>query len=204
MDTASHPDIAIVNGTVLPMAGQPPISDGVVTVRGDVVDEVGPAGDVDWSGAKRVIDARGGAIIPGLVNSHTHNASNMLLRSLDEDVELWAWLRSMWALKQNFDPETLYWASLCGLVEMARSGITCFNEHFDAYAVEPEVQALHKIPLRATLGYGFADRGVYETITGWSWKTLENFGEKVAAHHLTEGGRVHVALSPHAVYSVGA
>ena len=38
-------------------------------------------------------------------------------------------------------------------------------EEFDAYAVEPEIEALHEIPLRATLGYGFADRGIYAD--GW-------------------------------------
>ena len=70
----------------------------------------------------------------------------------------------MWKLKRNFDEETLYWASLMGLVEMARSGITCFNEHFDAYRVEPQLEALKKVPLRATLGYGLADRGLYAPI----------------------------------------
>lgn len=186
------------------MNNQAPIPDGVVTFSGGVIDRIGTAGSVDVSGAGRIIDARGGAIMPGFINSHTHNASNMLLRGLDEDAELWSWLESMWKLKQNFDPETLYWASLCGLIEMVRSGITCFNEHFDAYAVEPEVEALKIIPLRATLGYGFADRGIYEPISEWSWKALENFGEKVARHHMSADGRIQVALSPHAPYSVGA
>ncbi|MCC3293933.1 amidohydrolase [Arthrobacter sp. zg-Y411] len=197
-------DVAVINGYVLPMNNRAPIPDGVVTFSGGVIDRIGTAGSVDVSGAGRIIDARGGAIMPGFINSHTHNASNMLLRGLDEDAELWSWLESMWKLKQNFDPETLYWASLCGLIEMVRSGITCFNEHFDAYAVEPEVEALKIIPLRATLGYGFADRGIYEPISEWSWKALENFGEKVARHHMSADGRIQVALSPHAPYSVGA
>jgi len=204
MEATRHPDMAIVNGHILPMNRKEPIDDGVVTVRDGLIDQVGTAAEIDWSGASRVIDARGGAVMPGLINSHMHNASNMLLRSQDEDAELWAWLRSMWKLKQNFDHETLYWASLCGLIEMVRSGITSFNEHFDAYAVEPEVEALKLIPLRATLGYGFADRGVYAPIADWSWSALERFGEKVDMHHLTADGRIHVALSPHAPYSVGA
>ena len=71
----------------------------------------------------------------------------MLLRGLLEDVQLFEWLSTMWRLKRNFDAETLYWANLMGLVEMARSGITCFNEHFDAYHVEPQIEALKKIPV---------------------------------------------------------
>lgn len=205
MNNAIKPaDIAIVNGYVLPMNNQPPIANGALTITDGCISDIGPADAVAIRGAKRVIDARGGAIMPGLVNCHTHNASNMLLRSLLEDVELFEWLETMWRLKRNFDPETLYWASLCGLMEMVRGGITCFNEHFDAYAVEPEVEALKALPLRATLGYGFADRGLYASITDWSWQALAHFDQKVARHHNTMGGRLQVALSPHAPYSCGA
>lgn len=197
-----HFDLTIINAHILP-GGTEEIAAGYLGVTDGVIAAIGSYNAESPVTADRVIDAKGGALIPGFVNSHTHNASNMLLRSFNEDVELWDWLTSMWRLKSNFDNETLYWASMCGLIEMARGGITSFNEHFDAYAVEPEVAALKDIPLRATLGYGFADRGVYESIEPWSWRTLENFGEKVAKHHNTANGRVHVALSPHAPYSVG-
>jgi 5-methylthioadenosine/S-adenosylhomocysteine deaminase len=79
-----------------------------------------------------------------------------------------------------------------------------FNEHFDAYAVEPQIEALKKVPLRATLGYGFADRGVYVSITDWSWKTLHEFGDLAARYHDTRDGLLRVGLSPHAPYSCGA
>lgn len=197
-------DIAIVNGYLMPMNNRPPIAGGSLTISDGRIHQLGTSEEVDVRNAKRVIDARGGAIMPGLINSHTHNASNMLLRSLLEDVELFEWLETMWKLKRNFDPDTLYWASLCGLIEMIRGGITCFNEHFDAYAVEPEVEALNVLPLRATLGYGFADRGLYASITEWSWQTLEHFDHKIARHHNTMDGRLQVALSPHAPYSCGA
>lgn len=203
--TETNPvDLAIINAQVLTMTGSEPINNAIVAVNEGRIVSVGAANDSSQPEARRIIDARGGAVLPGLINCHTHIGSNMLLRSLDEDVELWAWLRSMWALKKNFDDETLYWASLCGLVEMTRAGITCFNEHFDAYAVEPEVRALQQVPLRATLGYGLADRGVYQSIAPWSWAALENFGDKVSRYHGASDGRLQVALSPHAPYSVGA
>lgn len=196
-------DIVITGGTVLPMGGAAPIPDGVVAIAGNRIAAVGPAGSVDTAGAGKVIDASLSAVMPGFCDSHTHIASNMLLRGLLEDVRLFEWLSTMWKLKRNFDPETLYWASLCGLVEMVKSGITSFNEHFDAYAVEPEIEALKEIPLRATLGYGFADRGLYAPITDWSWKTLHSFGDLVARHHGSQGGRLQIGLSPHAPYSCG-
>jgi 5-methylthioadenosine/S-adenosylhomocysteine deaminase len=199
----SIPDIAIINATILPMGGAKKIENGSLTISGDSITAVGPAASVSTAGAKKLIDANDRVVMPGFVNCHTHIASNMLLRGLLEDVQLFEWLQTMWQLKRNFDEETLYWASLMGLVEMAKSGITTFNEHFDAYRVEPQIAALCKMPLRATLGYGFADRGLYAPITDWSWKTLHRFGDKVSLHHRTRNDRVHVALSPHAPYSCG-
>jgi 5-methylthioadenosine/S-adenosylhomocysteine deaminase len=196
-------DIAIVNGTILPMHGEKPIERGALTISGNRILALGPADTVDIAGARRLIDADLCAVLPGLVNCHTHVASNMLLRGLLEDVQLFEWLSTMWRMKSNFDPETLYWANLAGLVEMARGGITCFNEHFDAYDVAPQIRALETIPVRATLGYGFADRGIYQPITDWSWRTLHGFADLVATQHGTQDGRLRIALSPHACYSVG-
>ena len=197
-------DIVIVNGTILPMGGGKTIRNGVLKIIGDTIIELGSANHIDVSTGKKRIDARGAVVMPGFVNCHTHIASNMLLRGLLEDVQLFEWLSTMWKLKRNFDEETLYCASLMGLVEMARSGITCFNEHFDAYRVEPQLEALKKVPLRATLGYGFADRGLYAPITDWSWKALDGFSDRVKRHHRSGDGRIHLALSPHAPYSCSA
>jgi 5-methylthioadenosine/S-adenosylhomocysteine deaminase len=127
-------DIVIVNGTILPMGGGKTIRNGVLKIIGDTIAELGSANNFDIATGKKRIDAKGAVVMPGFVNCHTHIASNMLLRGLLEDVQLFEWLSTMWKLKRNFDEETLYCASLMGLVEMARSGITCFNEHFDAYA----------------------------------------------------------------------
>lgn len=197
-------DLVLTNGVVMPMNGGAVVRDGAVAIDGDSISAVGPASSIDTRGAKRVIDVRGRVIMPGFSNSHTHIASNVLLRGLLEDVRLFEWLETMWKLKQNFDHETLYWASLCGDLEMLKAGITSFNEHFDAYDVEPQIEALKEIPLRATLGYGFADRGLYAPRTEYSLRTMANFAEIVSRHHRTNDDLLHIALSPHAVYSCGA
>ncbi len=191
-------DLAIVGGTVVPGTGEAPTDATVVVTDGVVTALASPGEPVS---AQRTIDASGSAVLPGFVDSHTHIASNMLLRGLLEDVELFEWLDTMWKLKQNFDHDTQYWASMCGLVEMARSGITCFNEHFDAYSVTPQVRALDEIPLRATLGYGFADGGVYADVAEWSWSAIEDFDAATAGAASIDGDRVRLALSPHAPYS---
>lgn len=196
-----HPtalDLAITGGTVVTSDGGAPRAATVAIAGGRVEALLEPQ---DTFVAARVIDARSCAVLPGFVDCHTHIASNMLLRGLLEDVELFTWLATMWKLKQNFDHETLYWASMCGLIEMAKAGITCFNEHFDAYAVTPQVRALNEVALKATLGYGFADGGVYADVKGWSWAALANFGAATAGAADIDGDRVRLALSPHAPYS---
>ncbi|HXY44713.1 MAG TPA: amidohydrolase [Acidimicrobiales bacterium] len=197
-------DLVITGGTVLPMGGMPAVEDGFVAIEAGEIVAVGRADDPARPGGRRLIEAGGGVIMPGFVNPHTHIGSNMLLRGLDEDESLFEWLESMWRLKRNFDHETLYWASIAGLIEMVRAGFTCFNEHFDAYALQPQLEALEVVPLRATLGYGLADRGLYESIADWSWETIGRFGEIVAAHDEANDGRVRLALAPHATYSCGA
>lgn len=194
-------DLAITGGEVLTMGAQGTVAEGTVLVRGQRILAVGATDELpSWRAAQR-LDASDRVVLPGFSNCHTHVGSNVLLRGLNEDAKLFEWLAAMWRLKQNFDHETLRLASLAGLAEMALAGITSFNEHFDAYAVSPEISALHDIPLRATLGYGFADTGLYADITDWSYAALDRFGDIVAEHHGTQANRLRVALSPHATYS---
>lgn len=197
-DETSRVDLAITGGTVVTSTDTDPTA-ATVLITGSLVTAIVEPG-ASFT-ATRTIDASGSVVIPGFVDCHTHIASNMLLRGLLEDVELFEWLDTMWTLKQNFDHETQYWASMCGLVEMAKSGITCFNEHFDGYSVTPQVRALGDIGLKATLGYGLADRGVYAAATDWSWAALNDFDAATVGAADIDGDRVRLALSPHAVYS---
>lgn len=174
---------------------------GTVLVSGQRIVAVGPEAELAPYEARKTLDASDRVIMPGFANCHTHIGSNVLLRGLNEDAKLFEWLQSMWRLKQNFDHETLRLASLAGLAEMALAGTTSFNEHFDAYSVSPEIAALETVPLRATLGYGFADIGLYADVAEWSYAALDRFGETVARYHNTLDERLRVALSPHATYS---
>jgi 5-methylthioadenosine/S-adenosylhomocysteine deaminase len=194
-------DLAVTGGEILTMGEQGTVPVGTVLILGNRIIEVGREEDVGPYRATHTLDISDRVLMPGFSNCHTHIGSNVLLRGLNEDAKLFEWLQSMWRLKQNFDHETLRLASLAGLAEMALSGITSFNEHFDAYSVSPQTAALETIPLRATLGYGFADLGLYGSIADWSYATLDRFEQIVTAHHGKMNGRLRVALSPHATYS---
>lgn len=78
----SVPDDALIisNGTVIDGTGAPPIADGVVVVQGDRIVTVGEAAAFEIPQSARVVDAGGGTIMPGVVNSHTHGTADPAVR----------------------------------------------------------------------------------------------------------------------------
>src|SRR5467141_3069614 len=71
------------------------------------------------------------ALIPGLVNLHTH-AAMTLMRGLADDLPLMTWLRDhIWpAETRHVSPEFVYDGTLLACAEMLRGGVTCFNEMY--------------------------------------------------------------------------
>ena len=69
------PDNALIltNGTVITGTGADPIPDGTVVIGGDRILAVGPATDFRIPQGAQVIDAGGGTILPGIINSHVHH-----------------------------------------------------------------------------------------------------------------------------------
>ena len=86
-------DTLLVNGLVVTMnALGNLIPQGAVAVRGRDIVAVGRSEDVaaNWD-APQVVDCGGAAILPGLINLHTH-APMSLLRGLADDLRIMAWL----------------------------------------------------------------------------------------------------------------
>ena len=63
--------IAIVGATLVDGTGAEPVDNAAVVIRGDRIEAVGAAGEVDVSGAT-VLDASGQVVMPGLVDLHNH------------------------------------------------------------------------------------------------------------------------------------
>jgi imidazolonepropionase-like amidohydrolase len=65
---------ALVNGTLIDGTGAPPLADAAVVVRGDRIVDVGPRSAVNITADAKVVDVGGGAILPGFINAHVHEA----------------------------------------------------------------------------------------------------------------------------------
>ncbi len=143
----------LAHGTVLPMEdGAPVIPDGAVAFAGDSIVAVGAAGDV-LAGHRdaEAIDCTGCAVMPGLVNGHTH-VPMTLLRGLADDLRLDVWLIGyVMPVERRFvTPEFVRLGTLLGCAEMIRSGVTAF---VDMYYFEEEVaRATAEAGMRAVVG----------------------------------------------------
>jgi 5-methylthioadenosine/S-adenosylhomocysteine deaminase len=144
-------DILIDNGWVLtqnPTGASYP--EGFVAIAGDRIAAVGPAHEAASWHAERHVDARGGLILPGLVNAHTH-AAMTCFRGLADDLPLMNWLNDhIFPAESRLKAEHVHLGTLLACAEMLLSGTTCFC---DMYLFEDAVaEAAHAAGMRAVVG----------------------------------------------------
>ena len=103
-----------------------------VVVRDGKIEAVLPAAQAGtrFAGYER-IELAEHALIPGLVNAHTH-AAMTLMRGLADDLPLMKWLEEhIWpAEKRHVSAEFVRDGTLAACAEMLRGGITCFNDMY--------------------------------------------------------------------------
>ena len=91
------------------------------------------------------------ALMPGLINAHTH-ASMSLLRGLADDLPLMTWLNEhIWPAEQKWiNEEFIADGTRLAVAEMLRGGITCFNDMYFFPDVTARVAA--EAGMRAVVG----------------------------------------------------
>jgi len=104
-----------------------------------------------------VFDARNFILLPGFVNTHTHLAMT-LFRGTGDDMPLHKWLEErIWPLEANLTTKDCYWGNMLGIVEMIRTGTTCFNDMY--FHMDTAVQAIKESGMRACITQGMLDLG---------------------------------------------
>ena len=152
--TSEEPvDLFIKNGLVVTMDDRLSIyQPGALAIRGDSIVAVGREEDLAPLAlkAKEILDAGGGAVLPGLINTHTH-AAMTLLRGLADDLPLMDWLENhIFPAERRLTGEWVYWGTLLACAEMILSGTTTFC---DMYLFEAEVaRAAREAGMRALVG----------------------------------------------------
>lgn len=174
------------------------LEDHAVALAGDAIVEILPiaAAREKHANAKRT-PLPEHALIPGLVNAHTHNAMT-LMRGLADDLPLMTWLQQhVWPAEARvMGPEFVRDGVELAIAEMLRGGTTCCNENY----FFPDVQAATYLRhgFRAVVGLPFI-----EFPSAWAKSRDEYFDKNLAVHDEFKGERlVSTALAPHAPYTV--
>lgn len=76
--------VYLINGTLIDGTGREPISDAIVAIRSGRILAVGRRGEIPMPSQADTLDAKGGFILPGFINSHVHNAFNQ------NNLRIWA------------------------------------------------------------------------------------------------------------------
>jgi 5-methylthioadenosine/S-adenosylhomocysteine deaminase len=143
-------DLILKGGKVLTMNGTI-IDEGVVVVDNGLISFVGK--DTKEK-ADKVIDAKGCAVMPGLINAHTHLPMT-LFRGFANDLAYGDWTKKILEAEMKLAPADVRAGAYLGVLEMIRSGTTAFADmyiHMDEVA-----QVVKKTGMRASLGYGMIE-----------------------------------------------
>ena len=186
---------------VFPIAG-PPIADGVVTIRGERIETVGPANVAERATrGDEIVDLGNVALLPGLVNAHTHLEASDLTAPLGKaGMAFPQWIRRVIAHRAGgaFDAQA---AIVQGLAECLRCGTTTVGE----IAVAPWS--------KTTAGVAQIDAVAFLELMGLSEQATQAQLE-VARAYLQDpsppagecsvrGAQLRRGLSPHAPYTAG-
>jgi len=144
---------------------------------------------------EKVIDCRRMALIPGLINTHTHLAMT-LFRGYADDLELQDWLeKKIWPLEKRLTPEICYNGTLLACLEMISTGTTCLVDMY--FHMDKVADAVKESGLRALLSYGMIDPDGGEKGARERKNTMGLLRHVKSIH----SSRIGFAVGPHAPYT---
>ncbi len=173
------------------------ITDATIVAAGERLVYVGPSAGAPPAGVgDEVIDADGKVAIPGFINAHTHLAMT-LFRGAADDLPLMSWLREkIWPVEARVTAEDVYWASLLGIAEMLRAGVTTFSDMY--WHMEAVADAVRESGIRAALSGVVI--GILPDADALLARAIERVRDLAAEGH----PRIIPFFGPHAPYTVPA
>lgn len=167
----------------------PPIENGAVLIEGQQIIAAGPAHEI--SGPEQVLDLGDVALMPGLINAHTHLDYTMLRGAILSQPSFAAWVRRINAVKRTMDAEDCLASIARGFDECLRWGTTsvCTIESF------PELMPhMPDPPIRTWWFYEMID--VRHRIT-----TEDVVAGALSFFQHRAGSLANFGLSPHAPFT---
>ncbi|WP_232696642.1 amidohydrolase [Brevibacillus daliensis] len=190
-------DIVIKNGQVLTMNEQKDVySQGTVVVKDNKIIAVGDDKVAAQYNAKKVIDAGGDIVMPGMINTHNH-VPMVAFRSIGEEGVGNRLFDVFFPLEEKLlSRDLIYTASVHGAIEMAKGGVTTYA---DMYYHEDEIaKATEKVGIRGVLAESVISFPVVDAKEPYGGiKYAEDYIKKYKDSEL-----ITPAVAPHAPYTV--
>ncbi|MGM9738703.1 MAG: amidohydrolase [Candidatus Cryptobacteroides sp.] len=150
----------------------------------------GADGDTGDAG---VVDCTGRAAMPAFVNMHTHAAMS-LMRGIEEDVPLDAWIDRIWKVESRIDSDFVYWGTKVAALEMIKTGTATFN---DQYWYSPAArEAAVEMGIRPVISYVVLDHKLKDEAERQKEQCIRMFED---SQKWSQG---IFAIAFHAIYSV--
>jgi 5-methylthioadenosine/S-adenosylhomocysteine deaminase len=182
---------------VLP-AVSAPIADGAIAIEGSKICAVGDRGAIIQRYPAASLKAFSGcAIIPGLVNAHSHLELTAMRGYLErEESDFFAWLKKLTLARlERLTLDDIHVSALWGACEAVRAGVTCVADASDVAIMS--VRALEDVGLRGTV---FQESfGPDPNLVSDNFEKLKT---KVSELRELESDLVRIGVSPHAPYTV--
>ena len=192
-------DLLIEAGFVVPIEPHAVVlEDHAVAVREGVIVAILPQAEarVRFLPAETVSRPEA-ALIPGLVNAHTHNPMT-LLRGVADDLPLMVWLQQhIWPVEAAvIGPEFVTDGTTLAIAEMLRGGTTCANENY--FFPDAQAAVYKKYGFRALVG-----APVIDFPTAWAKSDDEYFDRAGELHdQWRDDPLIGTTFAPHAPYTV--
>lgn len=143
------------------------------------------------------IDKGSHALIPGLINAHTHAAMN-LFRGIADDLPLMEWLEGhIWPAEAKWvNPDFMRDGVELAVAEMLLSGTTCFNDMY--FHSDTVARTAQEMGIRAFVGMI-----VLDFPSTWANDADEYFEKGMLVHDEVRSlSRINATIAPHAPYTV--
>lgn len=143
--------------------------------------------------ADKVIEGKDRLAIPGFVNCHTHSYMSFM-RNVADDLSFMDWLfGTIDPIEQQMTDEDTYWGACLAIIEMMKSGTTCFNDM--QMNIHQTTRAVKESGMRAVISRGLVGSGNDEA---GQMRLRQAYEERDAAK---DCDRLTFMLGPHAPYT---
>lgn len=167
------------------------LKDQSIAVSDGIIADIGPTEKISRKyDVVKIINARSEVILPGLINTHTHET---LPRGFHEDLPLMEWLqKSTLPAERALTPEQMEAAARLNQAEMIRSGITTFVEIFRHQG------AAANVAKQSGLRGIFSSQSIDEP---YEIETVGDNRKVIEQYHGAAGERIQVWVGIHAPYT---